>query len=106
MPTKIADKVECRNPNTGCKMNIDAKVYEIFSKAIYHVLKQNRQGITYTELVTGIKKCFKEQRTLFTGSVEWYAVTVKHDMVANGIIETLTKKGKKLHKLSATKRPR
>ena len=106
MPTKIPDKVECRNPNTGGKMNIDAKVYEVFSKAIYHVLKQNKQGVTYTEIVKGIKTCFKKQRTAFSGSVEWYAVTVKHDMVANGIIESFTEKGKKLHKLSPQKRTR
>jgi len=106
MPSRIADKVECLNPNTGNKMKIDAKVYEIFSKAIYHVLMDNKQGVTYTEIVKGIKKCFKQQRTAFSGSVEWYAVTVKHDMVANGIIETFTEKGKKLHKLSPLKRPR
>lgn len=106
MPTKPAEKIECRNPNTGGRMNIDAKVYDIFSKAIYHVLKQNKQGITYTEIVNGIKKCFKEQRTVFRGSVEWYAVTVKHDMVANGIIEIFMDKSKKLHRLSPLRRPR
>jgi hypothetical protein len=27
--------------------------------------------------VNGIKQCFKEKKTVFKGSVEWYAVTVK-----------------------------
>jgi hypothetical protein len=53
--------------------------------------------------VNGIKQCFKEKKTVFKGSVEWYAVTVKHDMVANGVIETFTEKGKKLHKLKSQK---
>jgi len=34
--------------------------------------------------------------------VEWYAVTVKNDMVAKGVIETFMEKGKKLHRLKST----
>ena len=98
MTTKISGKVECLNPNTGGKMNIDAAIYELFSKAIYGVLKA-KQGIAYTEIVNGIRKCFKQQETIFKGSVEWYAVTVKKDMEANGIIEVYMEKGKKLHRL-------
>jgi len=102
MPAKSTGKIECLNPNTGGRMNIDGKIYELFSKAIYHTLKKNKQGITYSEIVNGIKERFKEQRTIFKGSVEWYAVTVKHDMVANGVIDTFTEKGRKLHKLKST----
>jgi hypothetical protein len=80
-------------------MNIDAGIYELFSKAIYHELKRGKHGITYTDIVNGIKKCFKEKKTVFKGSVEWYAVAVKHDMEANNIIETFIEKGKKLHRL-------
>ena len=99
MAIKTSEKIECLNPNTGGKMKIDAEVYEIFSKAIYHTLKQNKKPVTYTEIVKGIKKCFREQKTKFKGSIEWYAVTVKHDMVANNIIETWMEKGTRLHKL-------
>ena len=102
MPAMPAGKIICLNPNTGRKMNIDEKVYNLFSKAIYHTVKKNKQGLTYTDIVTGVKHCFKEERTVFKGSIEWYAVTVKNDMVANGIIETFTEKGKKLHRLRAT----
>jgi hypothetical protein len=70
MPAKFVEKIECRNPNTGGKMNIDTKVYELFSKAIYHTLKENKNGITYTDIVNGIKQCFKEKKTVFKGSVE------------------------------------
>ena len=84
MPAKISEKVECLNPNTGGKMKIDAAIYENFSKAIYHTLKQNKKPVTYTEIVAGIKKCFREEKTKFRGSVEWYAVTVKHNMVEIG----------------------
>ena len=101
MPVKSTPKIECLNPNTGSKMNIDAKIYDIFSKAIYHTLKKNKQGLTFTDIVNGIKKCFKEERTIFKGSVEWYAVTIKNDMVANHVIETFIVKGRKLHRISS-----
>ena len=76
MATKTASqKIECLNPNTGGKMNLDKKVYELFSQAIYHTLKKN-QPLTYTQIVEGIHKCFKQQKTKFDSSVSWYAVTV------------------------------
>ena len=102
MPARSASKIECINPNTGRKMNINAKVYDLFSKAIYHSLKQNKHGITYTDIVVGVKRCFSDKGTAFKGSVGWYAVTVKNDMEANGVIETFTEKGKKLHRLRPT----
>jgi hypothetical protein len=99
MATKInPQKVECLNPNTGGKMKIDKTIYDLISKAIYHTL-QGGKSLTYTQLVEGIHDCFKKQKTKFAGSVGWYAVTVKHDMHARGLIEAFTEKGKKLHRL-------
>ena len=99
MATKTApQKVECLNPNTGGKMNIDKKIYDLFSKAIYQTLKKH-QPLTYTEMVEGVKDCFRQQKTKFDGSVSWYAVTIKHDMHARGVIEVVTEKGKKLHRI-------
>ena len=71
MPTtnKPAAKVECINPNTGGRMNIDAATYDLFSKAIYHTLLGGKQ-LTYTQIVEGVKNCFQKQETNFDGSVE------------------------------------
>lgn len=91
-------KVECVNPTTGRRMNIDKATYELFSKAIYHTLK--KQGaLTFTQMVEGVYNCFKQQNTKFDGSVEWYAVSVKNDMDAIGVMEVFTEKGKKLHRV-------
>ncbi len=99
MTTKtLSSKVECLNPNTGRRMNIDKDVYDLFSKAIYHSLKKDGP-LTYTQLVEGIKKYFKEQKVRFDGSVSWYAVTVKHDMHTRDLIEVFSMKGKKMHAL-------
>lgn len=94
----ILQKTECFNPNTGNSMFIDADIYKLFQKAIYHTLKATA-GITFSEIVRGIKKCFKEDKVKFTKSVSWYAVTVKMDMEVKKIIETYTEKGVKLHRL-------
>lgn len=99
MPAKtVPQKVECLNPNSGGRMNIDKKTYDLFSKAIYHTLKKN-QPLTYSQVVEGIYDCFKNQKTKFDGSVEWYAVTVKNDMHARGMIEVFMEKGRKLHRI-------
>ena len=98
MATKTSQKVECLNPNTGGSMKIDKEIYDLFSKAIYHTLKKN-QPLTYSEIVDGINDCFKQQKTKFDGSVGWYAVTVKNDMHARGVIEVFMEKGRKLHRI-------
>ena len=47
MPTKaVFQKIECHNPNTGGRMNIAEKTYDIFSKAIYHTLKKHQPLLT------------------------------------------------------------
>lgn len=98
MPAKISEKIECLNPHTGRSMKIDAETYDLFSKTIYHTLK-GKKGTSYTGIVDGIKKCFREKKITFKGSLEWYAITVKNDMEANAVIETFTEKGKKLNRL-------
>ena len=98
MATKSLQKVECLNPNTGGSMKIDRDIYDLISKAIYHTLKKEK-AVTFTELVEGIEDCFKKQKTKFDRSVGWYAVTVKNDMHARGVIEEYSEKGKKMHRL-------
>jgi hypothetical protein len=93
-----SQKIECFNPNTGNSMFIDADIYKLFQKAIYHTLKAT-SGIPFSDIVKGIKKCFKEDKVKFTKSVSWYAVTVKMDMEVKKVIEAYTEKGVKLHHL-------
>jgi hypothetical protein len=98
MATTTNQKTECINPNTGGRMNIDTRIYDLFSKAIYHMLMKGGP-LTFTELSQGVHDCFRQQKTKFNGSVNWYALTVKNNMHARGIIEVYTEKGKKLHRL-------
>ena len=94
----ITQKVECLNPNTGRKMNIDKSTYDLISKAIYHTLKQVG-AITFTQLLEGVEKCINQQKIKFEGNVGWYTVSIKNDLQARGVIDVFTEKGKKLHGL-------
>jgi|GEM_PF-5594463 len=63
MPTAAkTQKVECLNPNTGRRMNIDKSIYELFSKAIIQTLRE-LGPITFTQLVEGVHDRFKQQET-------------------------------------------
>jgi len=95
MPVK---KVECLNPNTGGRINIDADIYQLFTKAIQHTLKGGK-ALTYTEIVLGVKKYLKDKNIRFEKSVSWYAVSVKLDMQVRGLLEVFTEKGRKYHRL-------
>lgn len=97
-PKASSTRTECLNPNSGRSMQIETSTYELFSKAIFHVLKE-RQPLSYSELEKGVRDFFQKNRTRFTGSVGWYAVTVKNDMEARGMIECFLEKGKKMHRL-------
>lgn len=93
-------KVECLNPNTGARMNIDAEIYALFVRAIQEAL-QGGKAITYSAMVEGIKAYLIRSKSNFGGSVGWYAVTVKNDMEVRRQLEVFIEKGRKLHKLKS-----
>ena len=96
--SSLTEKIECTNPNTGRRMQIDADTWNLFHKAIKHSLKGGK-SLTFTELVEGIEDYFKKNKINFKQSVGWYAVTVKHDLEVRKILKVYTEKGKKLHAL-------
>jgi hypothetical protein len=91
------EKIEVANPNTGRTMNIDADTWKLFHDAIKHALKGGKE-LTYSEMVDGIYDYFKSHKKTFKQSVEWYAVTVKHDLHVRKIIDVWVEKGRKLHR--------
>ena len=93
-------KIQCIHPEGKHAPSIAADTYALFEKAIYHSLKGKKQGLSFTDLVKEIEKCFKQQKAKFTGSIGWYAVAVKNHMESTGIIKTSTVKGTKMHSLA------
>jgi hypothetical protein len=99
MPAKSSAKQECLNPRSGRAMLIDSDTYQLFSKAIIEILKAKNQ-LSFTEIVDSLHDHFKKKKIKFDRSVDWYAITIKNDLEARGIISTITGKGKKLNSLS------
>jgi hypothetical protein len=64
-------------------MNVDKSTYNLFSKAIYYVMRKE-----------GVQNCFKQQKAKVDGLVGLVRVAVKHDIQANNVIEVVTEKGK------------
>jgi len=60
--TNASGKIECLNPNTGRKLNIDKEINDLFRHTIYDVLRQSQMGTSFTELANGMKKCFTERK--------------------------------------------
>ena len=79
-------------------MNIEKTTYDLFLKAIYHVVKEGK-ALTFTQIVKGVENFFEKEKIKFNGAVGWYAVTVKNDMQARGVLKVFTEKGKKLHSI-------
>ena len=99
MPGKNASqKVECLNPNTGGRINIDKTTHDLFSKAIRQSFKKD-EALTFTQIVERVHDYLKRHKITFDGSVDWYAISVKHDMHARGLLEVFVEKGRKLHRL-------
>ena len=102
MKKSANDKVECLNANSGRTLKIDKGIYDVISKAIYHTLKKS-PGITFSALTEGVHDCFKKQKTVFEGTVEWYTITVLRDMEARGNVLSEKVKGRKLLKLKQSR---
>ena len=100
MAATKTNKVECLNPNTGGRMNIDKDTYDLFAKAIYYTIKKGK-ALTFTEITKGVNDYLKKHQKEFDGSVGWYAVTVKNDLLARGILKAYTEKGKKLNSIAS-----
>jgi hypothetical protein len=99
MATRSLAKHECLNPRSGRAMMIDSDIYLLFSKAIKEILKAKKQ-LNFTDLVDHLHEYFNKKKIKFDRSVDWYAVTVRNDLEARGVISTFTEKGKKFNSLS------
>ena len=102
MPKSSAanNKVECINPNSGRIMQIDKAIWDLFSKAIKHSLKGEKE-LTYTQMVEAVYDYLTSHQIDFKHSVEWYVVTIKNDLQAKNMVTVFTVRGKKLHKWNA-----
>ena len=81
------EKILTKHPLGKKGVNISKEKYETLKKAILGAL--GKKELTHTELFDRLNKNLKNK---FTGSISWYAETVKLDLEARKIIERTTSK--------------
>jgi hypothetical protein len=84
---KEEEKILTKHPLGKSGKNIGKQKYETLKKAIVSALLGKQ--LTHTELFKQINKTLKGK---FSGSISWYAETVKLDLEARKIIERTTSK--------------
>jgi hypothetical protein len=90
------EKILTKHPLGKKRVNISKEKYETMRKAILSTL-QNKE-FTHTELFDRLNKSLKGK---FSGSISWYAETVKLDLEARKIVERTSSKPQK-YRLKST----
>ncbi|MDQ2823866.1 MAG: hypothetical protein M3R29_00240 [Verrucomicrobiota bacterium] len=81
------EKILTKHPLGKSGKNIDKQKYETLKKTILSTLRGKE--LTHTELFKQINKTLKGR---FSGSISWYAETVKLDLEARKTIERTSAK--------------
>jgi hypothetical protein len=84
------EKILTRHPLGKSGKNIDKQKYEALKKAILAALQ--KKELTHTELFNRLNKSLDGK---FTGSISWYAETVKLDLEARKIVQRTSSKPQK-----------
>jgi uncharacterized protein (DUF2461 family) len=83
-------KILTKHPLGKSGKNIDKQKYDTLKKAILSAL-QNKE-VTHAELFNQLDKSLKGK---FSGSISWYAETVKLDLEARKLVERTSSKPQK-----------
>jgi uncharacterized protein DUF6958 len=84
------DKILTKHPVGKTGRNIERQKYEMLKQGILSALQGKE--LTHTDLFDHLHNTLKES---FSGSVSWYAETVKLDLEARKIIERTSSKPQK-----------
>ena len=90
------EKILTKHPLGKKRVNISKEKYETMRKAILSTLRNKE--LTHTELFDRLNKSLKGK---FSGSISWYAETVKLDLEARKIVERTSSKPQK-YRLKST----
>jgi hypothetical protein len=84
------DKILTKHPLGKSGKNIDRQKYETLKKSILSALRNKE--LTHTELFNQLNRTLKDT---FSGSISWYAETVKLDLEARKLIHRNSSKPQK-----------
>jgi len=95
----MEDTIHARHPDPNKQgSNISKAKYAQMRAAIESALSKHDE-LTFIELTSSVRN---ELGTSFDGSVEWYLVTVKLDMEAEGILERIPGRTQRLRLVTST----
>lgn len=92
------DKIQLLHPAGKNAPRISRETYTLISDAIIKVLQQH-QPMSFADMARQVRNYVQTNTPEFTGSIEWFTVSVKQHMEAEGMIETVLEKGRKMHRL-------
>jgi hypothetical protein len=92
----MKDTIRTLHPEKKQGVNISKEKYEIIRKAIFTILRANKE-ITFTKLSNAVEK---QVGNKFEGSVMWYVTTVKLDLEARGEVKRVPNSRPQLVKLA------
>lgn len=96
---RLSERVQLLHPEGKNAPSISIENYNLFNKAIMHVMTHAAVPVTWTEIEQGVKNYLAAHHISFDGSPGWFAIGMKLHLEATGVIEHFTEKGKKLHRL-------
>lgn len=94
----VNDKIQLIHPEGKNAPRISLKTYEIFKNAILTALEDGTV-LTFTELADAVEEYIDVNKIEFSGSADWFTISVKHHLESEGRIETLVEKGRKMTRL-------
>lgn len=92
------ERIQLIHPAGKNAPRISTDTYTLISDAIIKVLQQH-QPLSFADMAREVRQYVNTNSPEFKGSIEWFTVSVKQHMEAEGIIETVTEKGRKMHRL-------
>lgn len=94
------DKVQLIHPGGKNAPRISRETYEIFEQAILDALPGDKL-LGFTEIADAVKEYITVNKIEFTGSANWFTISVKHHLESIGRIEVTVEQGRKMHRLKA-----
>lgn len=86
----MEQKIQLNHPQGKKAVSISKDKYELLKTEIVKYLSKNADG-TFSEISKSIAQDFKEKKTKFEGSLNWYLEWVKLDLEAQQIITRVPK---------------
>ncbi|NOU47897.1 MAG: hypothetical protein HOO86_12680 [Bacteroidales bacterium] len=85
----MEQKIQLKHPAGKKAVSMDKEKYNVIEKSVLNYLQAKGES-THTEILMAVTEDFKNNNTLFKGSVEWHLEWVKLDLEARKVISRIS----------------